>query len=380
MQVKRYEAISIHDALRRIKKDMGTDAIILSTRQLPGEKKLIEVVAATDVSARGGPCSNHQSDFKENTLSFESREMFSYFRTELEELKSLMRDVGRDDYCGDIAELKDALDVFFDILGLRDRGRGKNTLSRIYYYLLNRDMSKSRACKLLDELKHNFPPEVGDDYEKGLKTVEDILKGAFASSGESKEGRVKVFLGPTGVGKTTTLAKLAAHYAMEQKLVVGLITMDTYRIAAAEQLKVYARIMGLPLEIAADKETFRQALNRFSNKDVILVDTPGRSRNDTAYLSRLKDVLTGDWELESNLLLSPASSRENLFDVLSRFGMFDCNRIIFTKLDECTRYGILYDVNERAKKPVSYFTTGQNVPHDIEQASPAKLAELIMWQ
>jgi len=383
MQVKRYEAVGIQDALAKIKGDMGPDAIILSTRRLPGEKKLIEVVAATDsIGDEGISSGSHKESLRADVLSFENREMFSYFRTELEELKSLVRGVKRDSLYEDIGELKDAMHTFFDVMGLRDRTKGKEkgALSRIYYYLLSRGLSRARACKLLEEWKGSCHPQEAADYEKGLKAVEGLLIRSFVSSEEKKEGRVKVFLGPTGVGKTTTLAKLAARYALEQKLTVGLITTDIYRIAAAEQLKIYARIMDLPLEVAAEKEHFRRSIDRFSDKDVILVDTPGKSRSDAAYLSKLKDMITGDWELETNLLLGLASSRENLMDVLSRFGKFGCDRIILTKLDECARYGVLCDVNEQAKKPVSYFTTGQNVPQDIERANPEKLAELVIRQ
>jgi flagellar biosynthesis protein FlhF len=136
--------------------------------------------------------------------------------------------------------------------------------------------------------------------------------------------------------------------------------------------------MGLPLEVATGRETFRQSIERFHDKEFIMVDTPGRSREEGGYLSKLKDMLTGNWEMETNLLLSLTSSRESLMDVVGRYSTFGYDQIILTKLDECTHCGILYDVVERANKPVSYISIGQNVPQDIEQATPVRLAEIVM--
>jgi flagellar biosynthesis protein FlhF len=379
MQVKRYEAINIQDALAKIKSDMGSDAIVLSTKRLPGEKRLIEVLAAKDNGREEQEIvtGDSREDFNETVFNGEDREILFFLRTEIEEIKSLVRGAGRERLSEEFAEIKDSMSIFFDALGVRNKGEGKYSPSQIYYYLLGRGLSRKMACRLLDKINQDCPPEEMMDYERGLKIAEDLLKCTFIEK-EGKEKRVKVFLGPTGVGKTTTLAKLAARYTLEQKKSVGLITTDTYRIAAVEQLKTYARIMGLPLEVATGRETFRQSIERFHDKEFIMVDTPGRSREEGGYLPKLKDMLTGSWEMETNLLLSLTSSRESLMDVVGRYRAFGYDQIILTKLDECTNCGILYDVVERASKPVSYISTGQNVPQDIEQANPVRLAELIM--
>jgi flagellar biosynthesis protein FlhF len=379
MQVKRYEATNIQDALAKIKSDMGSDAIVLSTKRLPGEKRLIEVLAAKDNGCEEQEIVTGESREGLNEMVFngEDREILFSLRTEIGEIKSLVRGAERERLNEEFAEIKDSMNTFFDALGLRNKGKGKHSPSQIYYYLLGRGLSRKMACRLLDKINQNCPPQEMMDYERGLKIAEDLLKCTFIEK-EGKEKRVKVFLGPTGVGKTTTLAKLAARYTLEQKKSVGLITTDTYRIAAVEQLKTYARIMGLPLEVATGRETFRQSIERFRDKEFIMVDTPGRSREEGGYLSKLKDMLTGSWEMETNLLLSLTSSRESLMDVVGRYRAFGYDQIILTKLDECTNCGILYDVVERASKPVSYISTGQNVPQDIEQANPVRLAELIM--
>lgn len=388
MQVKRYEAASMKEALEKIKNDLGPEAIVISTKRLPGEKKLIEIMAASDEGpgsggkSSGGTRRETKGD-QEKSLSFENRELIDYFRKEMDELKALVQGIRKDNMAGEFADLKDSLQALFDILGLRDQSEEKNVLARIYHYLVSRGVSKARACKLLEGMKRDFPGQQIPDYESGLKIAESLIRGALSpgrDSGKEETGkRVKIFLGPTGVGKTTTLAKLAARYSLEQKLAVGLVTMDNYRIAALEQLNVYARIMGLPLEAASEQDTFRQALQKFDDKDVILVDTPGKSSNDEEYFTILNDLVNGNREVETNLLLSVTSSRENMLDVVLRYSQLDCDQLIFTKMDECTHCGFLYDVIEQAGRPVSYLTTGQNVPQDIEVANPAKLAEMIMW-
>ena len=193
---------------------------------------------------------------------------------------------------------------------------------------------------------------------------------------DRKEQRIKAFIGPTGVGKTTTLAKLAAHYSLEKKMKVGMITTDTYRIAAVEQLKVYAEIMGLPIQVAPGKESFLRSLESFAEKDMILVDTPGRNHNDNRGLNELKAILPSD--VETVLLLNPAASREHLLEAADRFSIFDYDRLILTKVDECNHFGAMYEVLDEIGKPVSHVTTGQNVPRDIEKASPERLARLIL--
>lgn len=380
MQVKRYEAANMKEALARIKKDLGPEAIVISTKRLPGEKKLIEIMAARDEGPEpGGEARGEGTGGREKSLSFEKRELISYFRKEMEELKALVQGARKDNLSEEFADLKDSLQDFFDIIGLRGQSEEKTVLSSIYNYLVGRGVSKARACKLLEAIKQDIPAQEIPDCASGLRIAERLIQATLSHNKEGKGKKVKIFLGPTGVGKTTTLAKLAARYALEQKLTVGLITMDTYRIAAVEQLNAYARIMGLPLEVASEQDTFRQAVQKFDDKDVILVDTPGKSRTDKDYFSILQDLVTGNREVETNLLLSLTSSRENMMEVVRRYGKLDCDQIIFTKMDECTGCGFLYDVIAQAGRPVSFVTTGQNVPHDIELANPSRLAELIMW-
>ena len=376
MQIRRYEANSVQEAMARIKKELGPDAVVLSSKRLKGAgSSRVEVVAARDIQEEQ-VCVDidgcRQSDVNVKT------EPFQRFQQEIQELKTLVRQIQNEKpLVREFAELRQDMGALFDVLGMRHKDAG--FLSQIYCKLIANGVSRSRACRLIEASKHHLPTEGALDYETTIRRFSAMIAGRFAAS-RSRAGsaRIKVFAGPTGAGKTTTLAKLAAHYALEKKSRVGVITTDTYRIAATEQLRVYTDIIGVPLAVAPEKELFSRSVRQFSDKDVILVDTPGRSRKDQDALTKLKDSLGSEAEMETSLLLSLSSSREHLLDAAVRYEVLDYRNIVFTKTDECTRFGFIYDVLDQAEKPVLYVTTGQNVPQDIEASTPDKLAEWIL--
>ncbi|MBI4632637.1 MAG: flagellar biosynthesis protein FlhF [Deltaproteobacteria bacterium] len=380
MQVKRFEATNIREALVMIKKDLGPDAVVLSTKKIKGPKNfLVEVIAARDVQDVVAPFGAVRFDERDEVLS-NHRDQLALFKAEMDELKTLIADTrGVISLRGELAELKETINAFFDVLGMgRSKEQTTGHLARIYYHLIGNGVSKARVCRLMGDIAQDFPAEEVGDYEKGIKIVEEMIAKSFPAPAERTQKRVKVFVGPTGVGKTTTLAKLAAQYAVTKKMNIGLITTDTYRIAAVEQLKTYARIIGIPFEVASEREIFKKSLDHFAGKDIILIDTPGRSSSDGNYLKKLKEMLTADVPIETNLLLSLTSSQENSMDAAVRFGIFDYDHVIFTKLDECTRPGLIYDLASQIGKPVSHVTNGQNVPRDIEKVSPVQLTKLVM--
>ena len=248
-----------------------------------------------------------------------------------------------------------------------------------YHHLIARGISRERAYRLMDRIKDEFA-EVADGNEKQvLDRLEDLIKNSLHIP-EKKRGekRALAFIGPTGVGKTTTLAKLAAYYALEEKKKVGLITTDTYRIAAAEQLKIYAKIMGLPIEVAAEKDALKRAFQKFADRDLILIDTPGRSQSDESYIRKMGDMLNQTIPVSTHLLLSLTASRENLLDAALKFSPIPYDTLIFTKIDETASCGLMFDIIDQVRKPVSYITNGQNVPKDIIKTSPGRIARLIM--
>jgi flagellar biosynthesis protein FlhF len=375
MQLKRYEARSISEAMVKIKSDLGSNAIVLSTKRLTGEKSpLIEVLAARDDDYMI-PVGQEYKKQDNDTVN-----ILSGIKSDVNELRSLFKDFKQErDVYTELTELKETVGALLDVLGIRKNGKISSPLSKAYYYLVSTGISKRKACALLEELKNCNPAEDLKDFDHILKILENMISQSIASSYRTdKSKRISAFVGPTGEGKTTTLAKLAAHYLFREKLNVGIITMDTYRIGAAEQLKTYARVMDVPMEVASDNKEFKKIVNKLADRDIILVDTPGRSRNDESHLSQLRDNLKTDHPLETNLVLSMTSSRENMADAATRFNIPSYDNIIFTKLDDSSKFGFMYNIIDRVKKPVWYITDGQGVPEDIQRVNPGELARLIV--
>jgi flagellar biosynthesis GTPase FlhF len=197
---------------------------------------------------------------------------------------------------------------------------------------------------------------------------------------EPGKQKVVAFIGPTGVGKTTTIAKLAAIHAIKMKKQVALITLDNYRIGSIDQLKIYAKIIGIPIEVASTGKEFKECLNRLKDKDLILIDTAGMSQRNEYQFNELRIFFNKVRSVETHLLLSATTKEADLIDILARFKVFRINKLLFTKLDESTSYGNMLNQLIRSKIPVSYFTNGQQVPEDIEIATLEKLVDLITDQ
>jgi flagellar biosynthesis protein FlhF len=180
------------------------------------------------------------------------------------------------------------------------------------------------------------------------------------------------------VGKTTTIAKLAAKLKLDENRKVGLITIDTYRIAAVDQLKKYADIIGSPLKVVASPEDLRQAVASMRDCDFVLIDTAGRSPRDSLKLNELKAFLTAAEPDEVHLVLSTVVSRGSLDLAIEKFSNVRADKVIFTKLDEASHVGAMLGVVRSIGKPLSYITIGQDVPADIEVARGKRLAQLIL--
>src|SRR5262249_30919073 len=190
--------------------------------------------------------------------------------------------------------------------------------------------------------------------------------------------RVVALVGPTGVGKTTTIAKLAANYRLREKRRVGLITVDTYRIAAVEQLRTYADIIDLPMEVVSTPREMREAVQRMRTFDLVLMDTAGRSPRDEVRIQELRNLLAEASPDEVHLVLSAASSARTLAAAAEKFAPVGVTSLLVTKLDEATGLGNLVTLTRACGLPISYLTDGQNVPDDIAVASAKRLAQLIL--
>ncbi|MDR2550754.1 MAG: flagellar biosynthesis protein FlhF [Desulfobulbus sp.] len=185
-------------------------------------------------------------------------------------------------------------------------------------------------------------------------------------------------VGPTGVGKTTTLAKIAAHYLSRHGGRIGLITIDTYRIAAVEQLKVYGEIMRLPLEVVITPQELEAALDKFRDVDLVLIDTAGRSPKNGLEIQELSAFLRPELGIENHLLLSATTRERELEETIRRFSVLPISNFIFSKIDECDQLGVLLNIHYKNDTPISFLTNGQRVPEDLLMPAPADVAALIL--
>ena len=190
--------------------------------------------------------------------------------------------------------------------------------------------------------------------------------------------RIVALIGPTGVGKTTTLAKIAAGFVLEKGISAALITADTYRISAVEQLKTYSDIIGLPLEIVYSPEELRMAIRKHNDKQLILIDTAGRSQHNEYQMKELKDLLRANSRIEKHLVISATTKNQDAADILEKFSDCRPERVIFTKVDETCSVGLILNLLYEKEIALSYLAYGQSVPDDIMPASAEKLAELLL--
>ena len=207
--------------------------------------------------------------------------------------------------------------------------------------------------------------------------VKDPLEHIGATQGKSKT-TVIALVGPTGVGKTTTIAKIASLGILEKRLRVGLINLDSYKVAAADQLATYAKIMNVAFRSVTTKEELQQAIYDFSSLDLVLIDTTGRSQKDQESLLQLRHVLAGIDGLQTILMMSATTKDADMGEVVSRFRLFNPIGLVFSKLDETSVYGCIYNTQKKTQLPLLYFTVGQRVPEDIEKASAERVVDLVI--
>ena len=180
------------------------------------------------------------------------------------------------------------------------------------------------------------------------------------------------------MGKTTTIAKLAAKHCVESGEDVALITVDTYRIGGADQLKTYGDIMGVPVKVVFTPQELRNAVSQFENAPIIFIDTAGRSQFDATRIRALKGILQAVPEAKTHLVVSTNTRYSDVLEIFNRFNIMPLHRLVFTKVDETKSYGMLLNLTVRTTLPPSYLTNGQEVPDDIEVADPGRIAGLIV--
>ena len=216
--------------------------------------------------------------------------------------------------------------------------------------------------------------------------AEEVLAGYLGETMNFSEGitlnkhgvRIVALIGATGVGKTTTLAKIAARFVLEKNIRAALITADTYRISAVEQLKTYSDIIGLPLEIVYSPDELKVAIHKHRDKDLILIDTAGRSQHNEYQMKELQEFLAVNSHIECHLVMSATTKNRDAAEILDKFSACEPDRVIFTKTDETSSVGLILNLLAKRDIALSFLTNGQSVPDDIIPATPQKLAELLL--
>jgi len=437
MLVKTFQAASMAEALRMVKAELGPDAMILSTKKentggILGffSKSVYRVTAAIDPVPRQAPppapaYGTHRPRPERERTAKEELEssMFAPLARELKELREKVDALSRreDDAKksareenkeeapplgfnlknvprGDLEEIKKLL---LNTLAKSQEGGARTVQwpnvsetspveaqsglellpedSPLAQELIQSGISTDLIRRILDTLS-TLPAEDGGQNLKSRlgTTFSKLIKFAGTLKMRKNSPRIIALVGPTGVGKTTTTAKLAAMYALNRGNKVALITMDIFRVGAVEQLKTYSRIMGIPLEVASTPKELEKAVEKHSACDLIFIDTAGRSHKDKEKLDEMKNFLDNKIPIEVYLCLSATTKDRELEEILHRFKIFQVSKVVFTKIDESESFGNMVNLLMKDNLQIAYFTTGQRVPEDIEVATSAKLADMIL--
>jgi flagellar biosynthesis protein FlhF len=387
MHVKTYRAKTMQDALALVRRDLGPTASVLQTRQVRcgglfkwfSAARQYEVVASASLMV--------PSRLPARVRGSDGTAAGAAAARDSERRRIAMGRLTPASQGGvDLASQINQLQLKVDLL-CRQGNHGTKAdmpaeLFALFTELLDGDVCDEVARDLVEVVRR----EASDDELRNLAAlrarvtavIESRIPVAPPIRCVPGERRLVALVGPTGVGKTTTIAKLAANFRLRQKRRVGLITVDTYRIAAVEQLRTYADIIDLPMEIVATPREMHQAVARMRDLDLVLMDTAGRSPRDEVKIQELKSMLAEAKPDEVHLVLSSVASAATLARTAEQFANVGTSALILTKLDEALSLGNLMPLVQASRLPLSYLTNGQNVPDDIAPADAVGLARMVM--
>ena len=379
MQIKRFEAKDMKTALRLIKEELGSDAVILSARSLKKENKIIGRVRSLGVEVTAAVDGSHLPAEIKPVLNASA--LNSYSRNATPSLATPAKRNFRQSVGSRIKTLygrKRSLQP-----ADMPRSGKDDLLADVFQYLLSQEVKRDIANDIIDALKAVYSGDKRfDTTGQIISSISNILKqkrNGAATSHRKKSGcQVVAVVGPTGVGKTTTVAKLAARHAIERNQNVAIISLDSDRIGGREDLKVYAKAVGVPFKAAATPSGFNAAVNEFRKFDTVLVDTSGFNPKKQDQIDELKACLNGVDGIETHLALSTMTKEGDLLNTLRCLNTLDIEYLIFTKLDESSSYGNLINVMVQHPLPLSFVTNGREVSHAIETGSIDKIVAYLL--
>jgi flagellar biosynthesis protein FlhF len=406
MKIRRYMAKNTQEAILKVKMDLGSEALILNTRKVKQKgllglfaKPMVEVLAAVDEyngaktesdaqKPAGKPANTSESGDK---INFDKKEeKIANLENKISSMEEIIQKIYQQMQTGEkpkiqapqVSQAPPPQQVRQVPAGDRlaeDRSEAYSKILGMFYSnLIKNEVDADIAKKMVDTAASRLGPAAG--VNDAAAQLSGILSGILGKPETIRPGMpgkptVVIFVGPTGVGKTTTLAKIAANYLLNQKKSVGLITADTYRIAAVEQLKTYAEILGIPVSVVYTAADMKEAIGQHADKEIVLIDTAGRSHRNKAQFEELKSLIAASGADDVYLVLSATTSIRNCREILNSYEFLHNYKLIFTKTDEAPVQGIILNVKYLTGKSLSYITTGQSVPDDIETANIEKITK-----
>jgi len=414
LKLKTFTAPTYTEALNKVKEELGDDVVIVSSKEIKKKtltsEGLYEIVVAVEddnIKLKSKP-TNDEEHVREVMLKLSSAAKEISSLSNKENTQEYVYDYGskknitnsnnplEPQKSEEIIALKNQISQIADTLKFLQATVwdmvNKNELelppefSEIYALSRASGMSEKHLDEIMKLTIKYMPLKMRKNRETIKRYFHTLLKKMIPIRVEREvrppHKKIMMFVGPTGVGKTTTIAKLAARYAykLSQRHKVGIITLDTYRIGAVEQLMTYAKMMRLPIETVVDPSDFGDALNSLRHNDYILIDTVGSSQHDKEKIEKLKSFLRIDTfaEININLVLSAVTKYEDLVDIYNNFSILPIDTFVFTKLDETKTYGNIFSLLLDTKKPVSYYSIGQEVPDDLMEAGADYLLKGIL--
>ena len=375
VKVKRFIADNSQEAMLKVKMELGKDAVILHSRKIqrPGifgflKKPLVEMFVAVDE-----PDEKDKHSVVNPVQNNPDVRLFD--NNKIDELQAKIGNIENMLNHFIAKTVEDPADLSFQ--------KPPELFEKYYNLLLENDVDEKLTQKMMNIVRRqfSFSPENEKAIQNAIKVLIKEYLGAASTLEENMKKQSKIiFVGPTGVGKTTTLAKLAAKASVGMGKSVGLITADTYRIAAVEQLKTYSEILNIPIKVIYEPKEVIEAIEIYKDKDIILIDTAGRNHKVEEQLQEVKELIGYVEEPDIFLVVSALTAYKDIVSITRSYQFLDRYKLLFTKLDEATTLGNILNMRTLTGKPLSYFTTGQSVPDDIEIADAEKIANIIVGE